>query len=105
VLATTDCWWRIVVFSPGRAPLYVRCSQSPDVSDESLYVVPGIADKVDDQIEPLSRTTVSAGVPSGPALARGPYLDSCSGFRREGTPPDLIHRIRALLAVTVAAPC
>src|SRR5687768_3229228 len=44
-----------------------------------------------------SATTVSMGVPSRPALARGPYSIPGLRTRREGTPPDLIHRFRALL--------
>src|SRR5260221_2477433 len=43
-------------------------------------------------------TTVSTGVPFRPALARGPYSIPGLRTRREGTPPDLIHRFRALLA-------
>src|SRR5258706_12894514 len=42
-------------------------------------------------------TTVSTGVPFRPALARGPYSIPGLRTRREGTPPDLIHRFRALL--------
>src|SRR5258706_11932307 len=48
-------------------------------------------------------TTVSTGVPFRPALARGPYSIPGLRTRREGTPPDLIHRFRALLAEKAGA--
>src|SRR5690606_18188343 len=44
-----------------------------------------------------SATTVSMGVPSRPALARGPYSIPVLGFVGRVSRPTLVHRFRALL--------